>query len=80
MKRFSFQEKRVIDALYNADRPLTTAEVAQEAEASWITAKKYLKILKKKKYVEMHKLGGSIYWMLSEKESKIQGKTKELKG
>ena len=61
---FSFQEKRIINALYNANRILTTTQVAKKSEMSWITANKYLRILEKRGYAMSKRIGKAIYWKL----------------
>lgn len=64
MIELSQQEKRVIDALYAAHKPLTTQKVADNAEMSWATAKKYLVQLREKGIVDAGRRGKSTYWWL----------------
>ena len=62
--RFSYQEKRVINVLYNANRPLTTTQVAKKAEMAWVTADKYLQKLLNDGYVLNRRYGNAVYWKL----------------
>lgn len=64
MIELSQQEKRVIDALYAAEKPLTTQKVADNSEMAWATAKKYLLQLRDKNIVAAGKHGKSTYWWL----------------
>ncbi|MDO5836371.1 MAG: helix-turn-helix domain-containing protein [Methanobacterium sp.] len=57
-------EKSIINALYFANKPLTTQKVADGAKISWQTAKNNLENLHKKGYVDGGKLGKSIYWWI----------------
>jgi DNA-binding transcriptional ArsR family regulator len=65
MKRlFNPEERRIINALYVAHKPLTTHAVAEYADMSWPTAKKYLTKLNREGYVIKRKVGKSIFWWL----------------
>ena len=57
-------EKRIINVLYNAYKPLTTSDIANRSGLSWQTAKKYLEILHGKKLLQRAKKGKSVYWWL----------------
>jgi Fic family protein len=61
---FSFQEERIIRALYRAGRPLTTSKAAQKAQMSWPTADKYLNQLREKGVVIRKSIGKSTYWRI----------------
>lgn len=61
---FSSPQKRIINALYIANRALTTTKVADKAEMSWVTADKYLHELRDKGYVENRRIGKAVYWKL----------------
>jgi len=61
---FNPGERRIINALYVAHKPLTTHAVAGYAEMSWPTAKKYLSKLNRDGYVHKRKFGKSTYWWL----------------
>jgi Mn-dependent DtxR family transcriptional regulator len=65
MATLSHEERRVINALYVAHKPLTTKNVAERSEMAWQTAKKYLTQLQKKGYVRCGRYGKSIYWWLN---------------
>ncbi|MCZ7385229.1 MAG: hypothetical protein O8C63_10850 [Candidatus Methanoperedens sp.] len=39
---YSPEEKRIINTLYIAHKPLTTKNISERAEMAWKTAKKYL--------------------------------------
>lgn len=59
---FTPKEKRIINTLYAAHKPLTTKNVAERSEMAWQTAKKYLDQLHKKGYVLYAKYEKSVYW------------------
>lgn len=61
---FTPEEKRIVNVLYAAHKPLTTKNVADRSEMAWQTAKKYLNQLHKKGYVLFGKYGKSMYWWL----------------
>jgi Mn-dependent DtxR family transcriptional regulator len=62
--KFSPEERRIINTLYVAHKPLATLAVAEHAEMSWPTAKKYLMKLNRSGYVSRRKMGKSMYWWL----------------
>lgn len=64
MIEFTSSEERVLNALYAAEKPLTTQKVADTADMSWKTADKYLKQLREKNVVDAGKHGKSTYWWL----------------
>lgn len=64
MTEFTSSEERVLDALYAAEKPLTTQKVADTADMSWKTAKKYLMNLREKNFVDAGRHGKSTYWWL----------------
>lgn len=72
MVELSSQEKRVIDTLYAAEKPLTTQKVADNSEMAWATAKKYLLQLREKNIVTAGRHGKSTYWWL--KTGEINGR------
>jgi predicted transcriptional regulator len=61
---FTPEEKRIINVLYAAHKPLTTKRVSEMSELSWQTAKKYLQELYKKGTVVNGRYGKSVYWWL----------------
>ncbi|MDD5188165.1 MAG: MarR family winged helix-turn-helix transcriptional regulator [Methanoregula sp.] len=63
-EKFNPEERRIIGTLYSAHKPLTTLAVAEHAEMSWPTAKKYLTRLNCNGYVSRKKSGKSMYWWL----------------
>lgn len=58
-------ERTVLSVLGRAGRPLTTRQVADYSDMSWLTAKKYLKKLGKERRVQKEKKGKAIYWTLT---------------
>ena len=58
------EEKRIINVLYMAHKPLTTKNISERAEMSWQTAKKYLISLNNKGAVIFGRYGKSVYWWL----------------
>lgn len=62
--QFTPEEKRIINVLYAAHKPLTTLAVSERSDMAWQTAKKYLTKLNRKKLVTHGKYGKSIYWWL----------------
>ena len=65
IKRLNPYERAINDVLKNARRPLSTREVSQFGDMSWMTAKKYLNSLnRKRKSVHTKKKGTSRMWYL----------------
>lgn len=58
------EEKRIINVLYVANKPLSTKKVSERSEMAWQTAKKYLNRLYEKEVLRRGKYGKSIYWWL----------------
>jgi DNA-binding IclR family transcriptional regulator len=67
--RFLPEEKRIINALYVAQKPLSTKNIAERSEMARQTAKKYLDILNQRGFVSNGKMGKSVYWWLNIKEN-----------
>lgn len=65
--KFTSTEKRIINLLYVARRPLTTKQIAEKLEIAWKTARDNLSNLHKKGYVNMEDLNNRIYWWLKAK-------------
>jgi len=61
---FKPEEKRIINVLYIAHKPLTTKNISERSEMAWQTAKKYLGMLFEKKVVDRGRYGKSVYWWL----------------
>ena len=57
-------EKRIVNVLYYANKPLTTSDIAKRSNLSWLTAKKYLVKLYGKKLLRRKTKGKSVYWWL----------------
>jgi predicted ArsR family transcriptional regulator len=62
--RFVTEEKRIINALYVAHKPLSTKNIAERSEMARQTAKKYLESLNQKGLVSNGKLGKAVFWWL----------------
>ena len=61
---FNPEEKRIINVLYIANKPLTTKNTSERSEMAWQTAKKYLGKLYDKGVVDRGRYGNSVYWWL----------------
>ena len=57
-------EKRIVNVLYYANKPLSTSDIAKRSKLSWVTAKKYLVRLYGKKLLRRKTKGKSVYWWL----------------
>lgn len=64
MTQLSPEERRIINVLYYAHKPLSTKAIAEHSEMAWQTAKKYLERLYQKKLLHRGKYGKSVYWWL----------------
>lgn len=62
--KFTPNEKRIINTLYVARRPLTTKQVSEKLGIAWQTAKDNLICLKEKGYVNMENKSNRTYWWL----------------
>lgn len=58
-------ERTIMSVLTRAGRPLTTRQIAEYGEMSWLTAKKYLTKLNKEKRISKERRGKSVYWSLT---------------
>lgn len=65
--KFTPTEKRIINLLYVACRPLTTKQISEKLGIAWKTAKDNLASLHNKGYVNMEDLNNRIYWWLKVK-------------
>lgn len=61
---FTIIERKILNLLYAARRPLTTKQTSDKLGIAWLTAKNNLSNLHKKKYVRKNKDGNRIYWRL----------------
>ncbi|MCK9326918.1 MAG: helix-turn-helix domain-containing protein [Bacteroidales bacterium] len=57
-------EQAILRLLKTARRSLTTSQVADKLGISWETAKKYLELLHRNRYVSMQHEGNRIYWKI----------------
>jgi hypothetical protein len=65
IRKLSPYERAINDVLRNARRPLSTREVAEYGDMSWLTAKKYLNRLNtKRRTVHSKKKGRTRLWYL----------------
>lgn len=62
--RFTSNEKRIINLLYVARRPLTTKQIAEKLDVAWQTAKDNLMSLHEKGYVNVEERGNRTNWWL----------------
>lgn len=62
--KFSSNEKRIINLLYVARRPLTTKQVSENLCIAWQTAKDNLSSLNKKNFVVKKEESNRTYWWL----------------
>lgn len=64
MPSLSPKERKVLNVLYAALRPLNTNQISDRADMSWQTTKKYLERLYGKEYLRRKKKGNATYWRL----------------
>jgi Mn-dependent DtxR family transcriptional regulator len=62
--KFTSNEKRIVNLLYVARRPLTTKQVSEKLGIAWQTAKDNLTSLRKNGYVNMEERGNRTNWWL----------------
>lgn len=62
--KFKPNEKRIINLLYVARRPLTTKQVSEKLGVAWQTAKDNLMSLYEKGYVNRKEEANRTYWWL----------------
>jgi len=62
--KFTSNEKRIINTLYVARRPLTTKQVSEKLGVAWQTAKDNLLALYEKSYVNRKEESNRTYWWL----------------
>ncbi|MBN2331387.1 MAG: helix-turn-helix transcriptional regulator [Candidatus Aenigmarchaeota archaeon] len=61
---FTDIERKILNILYNASRPLTTTQMTKKTGTSWATTNKNLEQLHKRKYVVTKKIGNKKYWKI----------------
>ncbi len=64
-KRLKPHDRVILDALWRAQRPLTTKQVSERSGTTWITARKHLESLSRRKLLAKHVGTNRIYWRLS---------------
>ncbi len=64
-KRLKPHDRVILDALWRAQRPLTTKQVSERSGTTWITAKRHLESLSRRKLLAKHVGTNRIYWRLS---------------
>lgn len=69
---FTNTEKAIINALYKANRPLTTGQVAEKSQITWVTASLRLKDLEKYGHVSSTYAGNAYYWYLVTSKTKTK--------
>ncbi|MFZ3382528.1 MAG: hypothetical protein WA144_01255 [Candidatus Methanoperedens sp.] len=62
--KFTSNEKRIINLLYVARRPLTTKQVSEKLNIAWQTAKDNLLALHEQSYVNRKEESNRTYWWL----------------
>lgn len=55
-------ERKVMDVMHRAHRPLTTKQIAYYGEMEWITAKNNLRLLESRGKVRSVKKANKIWW------------------
>ena len=58
------EEKRILNALYFANKPLTTKTISEKADMAWQTAKTHLERMYQRGLVDRGKKGSAIYWWI----------------
>jgi Sugar-specific transcriptional regulator TrmB. len=61
---FKSEERRIINVLYFANKPLSTKEISERAEMAWQTAKNHLEKMNEKGLLETGKKGNTVYWWI----------------
>jgi response regulator of citrate/malate metabolism len=63
-QEFTASQKSILTILYNAQKPLTTNDIAKRAGIAWITAKKYLQEMLTNNVLRTGRKGKSIFWWI----------------
>ena len=61
---FKSEERRIINVLYFANKPLSTKEISERAEMAWQTAKNHLEKMHEKGLLETGEKGNTVYWWI----------------
>ena len=64
-RRLKPHDRVILDALWRAQKPLTTKQVSERSGTTWITAKRHLESLARRKLLAKHVGTNRIYWRLS---------------
>lgn len=62
--QLNVHEKRIVNVLYYAHKPLSTSDIAKHSELSWQTTKKYLEELHKHGFLNNGKKGNAVFWWI----------------
>jgi len=63
-KKLKAHDRVIIDALWRAQRPLTTKQISERGGMTWITARKHLENMSRHKCISKHVGTNRIYWRL----------------
>ncbi|WP_338102574.1 helix-turn-helix domain-containing protein [Methanolapillus millepedarum] len=58
------EEKRILQTLYFANKPLTTKSISERTNMAWQTTKNYLGQMHQRGLLNKGKKGSSIYWWI----------------
>lgn len=58
------EEKRILNTLYFANKPLTTKVISEKSDMAWQTAKNYLEQMHQRGLLGRKKVGNAIYWWI----------------
>ena len=61
-KIFNKHEKEILLVLFKERRPMSIREIAEESGTSWVTARKWLRALKKKELVRKYEKKWQKVW------------------
>ena len=58
------EEKRILQTLYFANKPLTTKAISERTNMAWQTSKNYLEQMHQRGLLDKGKNGSSVYWWI----------------
>ena len=61
---FKSEERRIINVLYFANKPLSTKEISERTEMAWQTAKNHLEKMNEKGLLKTGIKGNTVYWWI----------------
>ena len=64
-------EKLILKAMYQEYRPMAIMEISKRSKVSWITVKKYIPRLLRKKYITQKKEGKRMYYKFNYNKVKL---------